>query len=186
MLRTEQLTRPGAVEARRTDGIDPFFQRNGTGSRPDAPAALVGPAQRPRRADGVAHIYAANELPIDSGDVIGCGARIPQVPEVNGESDVVLGRVVQNVQDALEIAERCPREWFDVEADAELAPYRTDLLQVRGCLSSQIGRIHDQRLLVRTRRIQGAGQELDARAADRFGKSAHRVCLGHQFSAAGW
>src|SRR5260370_40227476 len=105
MLRAEQLTRPGALEARRTDGIDPFFQRNGTGSRPDAPPALVGPAQRPRWADGVAHIYAANKLAVDSGDVIRCGARIPQVPEVNGESDIVLGRNIQNVQDGLETRE---------------------------------------------------------------------------------
>src|SRR6266567_686038 len=130
VLGAEQLARPGPVEAGRAHRVHPGLERNRACSSPDPTAALIRTRQRSRRSDAIAYIDAADEPPVDPGDVVWFDVRIPQVPEINGQSDIVLSRVVQNLQHAREIAERGPRERLDVETDAELPTDRPDLLQV--------------------------------------------------------
>ena len=89
MERTVELVVPPAIEACRSDGVDPLPQRDVTVTRPYAAGALVGCARAgwPER---IREVDPEDEPRVEASDAVRSRTPLPEMPEVQEDRKSVV------------------------------------------------------------------------------------------------
>src|SRR5579863_1175091 len=132
VFRAEQLAAPDAIKAGGLDGVDPFFEWNPSPAGPDVAPLLRDVASGPKLIQRIAEIDAENVILVHAGDLVRRRTAVPQMIEVENQSDFFAGGFFDQLDLLAELVERRKGKRFEIEIDAvRLANFGQHLEVVR-------------------------------------------------------